>query len=278
MAFKGILTSTFIFSLLGACGTYVPQIQEPWETKGKLSDFSAGGELEYKIKKKIYCSIVDAVLASRSEGILPPGWAVQLSLSLQVDETGALNPGVSLIDPLPASQSFTLGLGATLSSQSTREDKFGAYWELDRLKSRTGNPCDAEGAQASGSSLLLVSELGITEWLIDGLNSRNYLPSSSGKKSDSFYKQDFLSYRIKFVVISGGSITPTWKLTKIATGNGGLPLASANRTRTHDLLLTFGPTFKAGSPNLALSSHQAQDFGIAVSNGFRNTSPYFVFP
>lgn len=243
-------------SMLSGCGTYIPQIQEAWETRGDGSDFSAGGELEYKIKKNIYCNIVDAVQISRSKNILPTGWAVQLSLSLQVDETGSINPAGSIINPLPAGQSFTLGLGGTLSSQSTREDKFGTYWELDRLKSRTGNPCEKEKTPESGSSPLLINELGISEWLHDSLTSRNYLPPSSGSKSDPFYKQDFLSYRIKFIVISSGSISPVWKLTRISFG-GGQPLASIGRTRTHDLLLTFGPTFRAGSPNLALASHQA---------------------
>jgi len=42
-------------------------------------------------------------------------------------------------------------------------------------------------------------------------------------------------------------------------------LAIANRTRTHDLLITFGPAFKPGKADVAFSSHQAQEIGIAVS-------------
>jgi len=261
--------------VIGGCGTYVPALEEPGESAPRFSEFSPGGTLAFKIKAKVYCDIVDAVVATRSEGILPTGWAVQTTLNLQVDESSSFNPGVTFIEPLRASETFTLGLGGVLSSQGTREEKFGAYWNLDKLRSRTGNPCRSDEERVSGSSLLL-SELGVTEWLRDSLKSRFYLPSSAGEKSDPFFKQDFLSYHVRFVVVSSGGITPTWKLVRVSTGNGGLPLVGAGRTRTHDLLLTFGPTFKAGEPNLATNSHAAQDFGIAVSNGARILDRTFV--
>ncbi|MDF0522486.1 hypothetical protein P0R31_35185 [Bradyrhizobium yuanmingense] len=263
--------------LVGGCGTYVPAMQELGENPGAYSEFSPSGDLEFKIRAKVYCDIVDAVIAARGEGVLPTGWAVQVTLDLQVDETGSLNPGVTFIDPLAGSQSFSIGVGGVLSSTATREDKYGSYWDLDRLQSRTGNPCRSKGEQVAGSSLLL-SELGVTEWLIDSLKGRDFLPSSAGMKGDPFFKQDFLSYHIKFVVVSSGGITPTWKLVRLSTGNGGLPLVGAGRTRSHDLLLTFGPTFKAGAPNLAISSHAAQDFGIAVSNSVRNGARTFAPP
>lgn len=259
--------------VIGGCGTYVPALEEPGEGTSRFSDFSPNGALAFKIKAKVYCDIVDAVVATRSEGILPTGWAVQTTLDLQVDESSSFNPGVTLTEPLRASGTFTLGLGGVLSSQGTRGEKFGAYWNLDKLRSRTGNPCRSDEERVSGSSLLL-SELGVTEWLRDSLKSRFYLPSSTGEKGDPFFKQDFLSYHVRFVVVSSGGISPTWKLVRISTG--GLPLVAAGRTRTHDLLLTFGPTFKAGEPNLAINSHAAQDFGIAVSNGARILDRTFV--
>ncbi|HEY5777911.1 MAG TPA: hypothetical protein VIT00_04190 [Terrimicrobiaceae bacterium] len=270
-----------LFAALAGCGTSVPSIEEPWEGTETYSRFSAGGLLEYRVKRKVYCGIVDAVLAGRASGLLPHGWAAQVSLSLQADEASAVSPGASFINPinpLRTSQSFTFGLGGSLSSQGTRESKFGSYWELDRLQSKSENPCGSEERQEQGSSLLLVNELGITEWFVDSLRSRNFLPSSEGTKGDPFYKQDFLSYRVKFVVISSGSATPTWKMVHLTSGNGGLPLVTANRTRTHELLLTFGPTFKAGSLNLAVNSHAAQELGIAVSNGARSLDRAFIIP
>jgi hypothetical protein len=278
--YTSVFSAALVLSL-GGCGTYVPQIQEVWE--GVSPDaplLSAGGDLEYKIKEKIYCGIFEA--ARQNATLLPDDWAVQVTLDLQVDETSALNPGVALNRVLPNAittfgksqvttpQSFNLGLGGTLSSQGTREDKFGNYWNLDKLKNYKGGTTCPETPK-HGASLLLESELGISEWLHDHLIAERLLPSSElSTKSDPTFKQDILSYHVKFIVISSGSVTPTWKLVRLTTGNGNLPLASINRTRTHDLLITFGPAFKPGAPNIALNSHAAQEIGIEVSNGNRS--------
>jgi hypothetical protein len=140
---------------------------------------------------------------------------------------------------------------------------------MDRLKSLKQASCDGSDT-TRGSSLLLDSDLGITQWLYNALYIDYFNPSSEvTKDADGAFKQEYLSYHIQFVVISSGSATPTWKLVRLTTGNGSLPLVGANRTRTHDLLLTFGPAYKPGSPNFAIASHQAQELGIAASNGNR---------
>src|SRR4051812_19165537 len=116
-----LLAAASVSLTLGGCGTYVPQMQEAWETS-RIPVLTAGGDLEFKIREKIYCDIVQAV--HDNDALLPARWGVQTTVDLQVDETGALNPGVSFIQPLAGDQSRSLGLGATLSSQGTREDKF----------------------------------------------------------------------------------------------------------------------------------------------------------
>ncbi|RXH38639.1 hypothetical protein XH99_00730 [Bradyrhizobium nanningense] len=68
--------------MLGGCGTYVPAMQEVGENPSALSEFTAGGAFEFKIRAKVYCDIVDAVLAARGAGILPTGWAVQTTFGL----------------------------------------------------------------------------------------------------------------------------------------------------------------------------------------------------
>jgi len=248
-------------------------MEELWDTKSSETLFlSAGGELEHRIRDKVYCDIVKAAIANKD--ILPAGWAVQVALNLQVEETGALNPGVTFIDPRSAGQSFSLGLGGTLSSRATREDKFSNYWNLDRLKKFGGwSSCKKEPEH--GSSLLLESELGISEWLSDHLISNGLIRSSAAMSStDPMFKQDayVISYHVTFVVISSGSVAPVWKLVRVSSG--GQSLVSAGRTRTHDLLITFGPAFKPGTPNHAQASHQAQEIGISVGNAVRAAQPY----
>lgn len=259
--------------VLTGCGTYVPQIQELWDTE-QSADLNAGGVLEYKIKQQVYCGIVDAVISSRRAGLLPSGWAVQVTLDLQVDEAGSVNPGATFV----GNPTFSFGVGGTLSSQGTREDKFGTYWYLDKLTSFKGTPCK-EGASEKGSSLLLYADLGIAEWLKNSLTIDYYTPASEvPKETDAAFKQEYLSYHVKFVVISSGNVNPVWKLARVTTGNGNLPLAGAGRTRTHDLLITFGPAYKAGTPNLPIASHAAQEFGISTSNGNRTLVAPFVGP
>jgi hypothetical protein len=204
------LLPAFILLTLSGCGTYVPQMQEIWDTS-KIPILTAGGQLELRIKEKVYCDIVQAV--NDNIDILPYKWGVQVTLDLQVDETGAINPGISFINPLPASQSFTTGLGATFSSQGTREDKFGNYWNVDKLRHFNGGTCQQDRQEWHGSSPLLESELGISRWLSDQLITNEFIPSSPvSKNAEASFKQDVLSYHVKFVVISGGNATPTWKL------------------------------------------------------------------
>ncbi|WP_163005960.1 hypothetical protein [Methylobacterium brachiatum] len=248
------------FTITG-CGTYVPPMQEVWEKENpEYRALSAGGNLVHSIKKKVYCDIAQAVTDNAL--ILPKKWGVQVTLDLQVDETGGFSPGSAFSTPLSGVNSAGVGFGASVSAQSTREDKFGSYWELSRLVGQ--EPCK----KVSGSSLLLISELGISQWLNDALITTAIVPSSSLTR-DSEFKQDFLSYRVRFLVISSGSINPTYKLVQFSGNSGSDPLLQASRTRTHDLLITFGPIFKTGGLNIAINSHVAQEFGIAVANASR---------
>jgi hypothetical protein len=71
-------------------------------------------------------------------------------------------------------------------------------------------------------------------------------PPSGGSKSftgsggDSSFKQDSFSEEIKFIIVSSGSITPTWKLIQLSA-NPNSPFFGTSRTRTHDLIITIGP-------------------------------------
>jgi hypothetical protein len=308
----------FILFFVSGCGTMVPQMQEMWDFKTPdtpdTNYISAGGALEYKIKKKILCELIEATQKIAQDEVLPPDWGVQYILNLQVDESTALNPGVALVTPmhnaitnfkgeyltgpttplatatypfLSSPQQYSLGLGGTLSSQGTRVDKFGSFWALDKLKIPMKSTClNDDGTlkpPGQGSSLLLESELGIYTWLHDAMTAEFLSPSSP---SDPANKLDFVSYEIKFMVISTGTITPTWKLVRITTPTGSLPLASANRTRTHDLTLTFGPVVRTKpaadpchcnkqvaeivEPSLAASNASlASQIGLAVANSLR---------
>lgn len=254
---------------VSGCGTYVPEIKEAWDTESS-TNLSANGVLEFRVKKKVYCAIYEAVQAQTN---LPRGWAVQSTIDLQADETGGVNPSGSYILPFNAAEGFTLGIGANISSQATQQHKYGSYWDLDRLKVNKTTECNNIAA-VHGNSPLITNELGLTQWLSDSLANNNFIQSSPLSKDNTF-NQDSLTLHIRFVVITTGTLNPSFKLVRFTVNDSG-PLASVNRTRTHDILLTFGPKFKPNTPNVAQIQHSATEYGISTANSIegRRLSPF----
>lgn len=284
-----------IASQLCACGTYVPFMEEVTDQpNGKLG---AGGVLEENIKIQIYCELKAAVLAvttpdspyymgiyrlGHAAPALPDDWGVELTLTLQVDENSSVNPTVALSGFSPAS--FTLGLGATVTSTATRIDKFTSFYLIKDLRSPIGTAdrCfydqdtgERRNLVLPGSSLLIRSDLRIADWLYGALHVEGNYKSQA---IDPAKKDDVYSYDVKFVVVSSGTANPAWKLLRVSTNQSGPSLLGAGRTRSHDLLLTFAPTEKAKNGALTLStagsnSHLASQIGTAVSNGIRSLPP-----
>ena len=300
---------------VAGCGTAVPTISEPWEkgfsghpdSKPYVTPVTASGELEFEIKKNVYCELLhavtdlkkyDAPLSFRGKIVdtqfIPDSWGVQLSLTMEVDDNGAANPGVSFITPLSAMHSHSIGLGAQLSSTATRLDKYSSYYNIGYLKSKDAqNPCDTDPFDTATSkadrSSFLVSNLAIKEWLADSLFvSRSILsygtasgvsapgslssitpngPSAVKKKNSSqgaastpsgSIGQDAVSIEIKFIVVTTGTVNPSWSLQRVQADTGMNPLLFAGRTRTHDLILTVGPATPATDySNLSLQIGQA---------------------
>ena len=71
---------------------------------------------------------------------------------------------------------------------------------------------------------------------------------------------DTISIEIKFVIVSSGNVTPTWKLLRVSASSGSAPLFGMGRTRTHDLIITIGPNNTATA-----NTHLASQIGNSVS-------------
>lgn len=321
----------FFFALISSCflvgcGLRAPDIAEPWDqdipagtfgSKQKYK-FSATAQIEYEVKKRIYCDLKRAVQAAnaltvtegkKSRPLLPDDWGAQVSISLAVDELSALNPGVTFntpmhngivnfvgqylgpstiggaglltgaplaqtYGPLSAPQSYALGLGGTLSSTASRTDTFNPYWSIEYLmipdtetSDCLNDPIRLHGVTpASSSPFILESDLGIEDWLVGAMRANTTLHSvdvpqsfsggdsqpgaqksggkTSGKASAKlgFSKNqvDTVTLELKFIIVSSGNITPTWRLVRVST-NSGSPLFNTGRTRTHDVIITIGP-------------------------------------
>lgn len=221
------LAVALISSALCGCGLTVPQVGEFWDrdypgnTTGTPA-LTATAQIEYEIKQKVYCELRYAIQQAelvpvkkdgKSFPLIPHGWGVQMQLSLEVDESIALNPGLSFTQLYPnvvktfgvsnsvtTAQSFSLGLGGTLSSEGLRTDKFNTYYSIKDLVLRKTAICDSDGKPDPGKDLfihnlrwppaksspfLIESDLGIKNWLIGAMYFDTLLPSSSSQPQPS---------------------------------------------------------------------------------------------
>src|SRR5262249_15293711 len=146
--------------------------------------------------------------------IIPNDWGAQVSLLLQVDESTALNPGIAITKPLENAithfsngnvttpQSFSMGLGGTLSSSATRIDKFDPYYSIAFLKKKPtkDSPCIPKNDPylmnreiPASSSPLIQSNLGIQKWLTEAMFTNIFLPSVGSSASPNKDAPDTVS-------------------------------------------------------------------------------------
>jgi hypothetical protein len=324
---RALALSFACFGLVG-CGLVVPDVKEVWDadtppdSEGRVTP--GAGQIEYEVKQRIFCDLSEAVqyvnkyypvlkgsspsnLKLYAKEPIPPDFIAQISLSFQVDEASALNPGVVLTTPLPnsvktfgpgttgtvtTSQMRSVGFGGTLSSTATRIDKFNPSYSISYLMVPFGpdSPCTDPKNDPfrrnhwepdSSSPFVLEGDLGIHNWLVGATIVNNLISSEigsaggSGKKGGGGasnsggasgsgtggggVKTDAVSYEIKFVIVSNGSVTPTWKLVRVSANTSGT-FFSTGRTRTHDLIITIGP-----NDQRTLTAHLASEIGQAVS-------------
>ncbi|MGB8982076.1 MAG: hypothetical protein WCC12_09385 [Anaerolineales bacterium] len=265
-----VLVFGFAFAL-SACGTRVPDLQEVWEPVGVNDD------LKLKVRAKIYCELVDAVHEARKaacgrtggkrEPCLSDDYGVQMQTTITIDESTALNPSVGLLDAWTGG-SISTNITGTFSSTATRIDTSYSYHNIARmLRDDVKETCNKleKLIDYSGSSMLLRADLGITKYLTQAMDSAFIIHSQAGTTvglagQAKQAKFDVFSYQVKFVVVTSGGVNPVLKLTSLATGVGGPAFLTAGRTRTHDLVLTFGPGKEV--PELAaLQVHNGQVIG-----------------
>jgi len=269
--------------LVTGCGTYVPGLEEP------LSSPADGQQLVEAIALNIDCEIRNTIgdiirqdkqdvqtgIAKRRKTAWLDNWGVQSSLTLQVNESGALNPSAQWLPPSPVTSIFTLSGAGSLSTTATRVEKMGSYYSVAQIVHDFH--CDPESRR--GGLFLLQNDLKLREWLLDVI-----MLEGTGVAQIPPTK-DVIQHQVTFEIISSGSLTPSWTLTR-AVINGNGTFLQASRGRKHDLLITLGPVdpsqvvnlpsgprFVRGRPELAsaaANAHLASEIGIAVSSSLRN--------
>jgi hypothetical protein len=280
MNFARHLLIPIAFIAVSGCGTAIPRLEEPWETT-ELHE-----NMEFRIKQNIFCETVRALRKMRKaklgdKPLLPPHYGVQMQITLTVDESGSVNPSLAFNDVLNpvkflgsiVPQSVTINAGGTLSSQATRVDTSYSYYDVDKIAAPTANTfCDKEDEiDRHGTSALLRSDLGILPYLATAMEPAMVFHSSTAPKSGAGKqaKIDVYSYEIKFVVITSGSVNPVYKLVNLSGQTGNQPFITQGRTRTHDLVLTFGPGTDKGPSEASVAVHQGAILNAPLIGGRR---------
>jgi hypothetical protein len=262
-------------------------------------------------------------VSGNEDAAIPDSWGVLAQLTIQADEKSSFTPGVSFktpihnapvnfsgetigasalvstvsYGPLSLGQSYSLGLGGQLSSENTHYHKYNFYYSAKDLgQPEIGSTCNQDiGANSASSPFVDGSNLAIREWLTSAVrvidfhrSSRTAADGEGPPEAVQGTASDSSQYDNKFLIITEGSISPSWNLVRIGTPS--TPLFDANRTRTHELLLTLAPgaeSFKivkttkgkktttatvlvnSGPSRAAIDAHNAALIGSAVANALR---------
>ena len=231
--------------MLSACGVWAPEIvldSDPNATSFFVNAIvnHVRCELRYAVRYAVWYDIQNARQQPDHKRRIPwlERWGAKLALKLLVKEGGSINPSLSLISPFPLEQSYTTALGGSVSAQATRTINLEFYYDfssefLGRNFDRTRPPekCVPPG------SFQIEGDLKIAQF-IDMATFPFYLPGNISPKPP-----DATSQEIEFIVSFDGNISPTWKLVRVAAGGGSSGMFDANRSRTHDIIVSIGPSF-----------------------------------
>ncbi|WP_054141832.1 hypothetical protein [Bosea sp. AAP35] len=245
---------------VSGCGTFVPNLQE---FPGSPAD---GQLLVNAIVETVRCEVQDAVksiilqdkalVASRVNPVRSApwfdDWGVQAGLVLTVEERTALNPA-ALYNPTGLqSPPVTFAFGAVAAATATRVTTLNFYYTVKELVAAPACGSRPTASRLAGS-LLLQSDLKLAETLAAHVLASGtgalLVPGSRSAPS----AQNAIAHRVKFEVLTSGSVSPSWRLTH-ATTNPNSTLFSTSRNRTHDLTLTLGPADPAARELLGPAS------------------------
>ncbi len=257
----------FIFAgvVLAGCGAVVPNMHEFFEGKEdqKDNELRIIGQIQCELREGVRKAIRDL----RSDGPPPYNvdwlrdWGAKINLDITADEKGSINPGASFKHMYGADK-FTFGAGANVSSNATRDEIVEFTYAFAELLAQPERTC------THVDNILIKSDLKIGDFILN----KAYLATVPGVARTPY---SVFSEKITFVVVFGGSATPTWEFVDITAGTGN-PFLSASRTKTHALTITLAPV---EHPRMRVARvrlipegeavHNASIFGQATANAIR---------
>ena len=126
--------------------------------------------------------------------------------------------------------------------------------------------------------MLMASDLRLSNWLSDAVTAGD-TREIKFENSDAFKSSGVISHEVRFLVTTTGQLSPAWKLSRVLSVNPAGTLFSTSRDRTHDLIVTFGPTDSTGvrpgptASNSSLASEIGAEFFTSMRNAILGPLP-----
>jgi len=282
--------------LLSGCGfgVFVPESQEFYQPKAiEKADENV---IVNQVKCEIHLGVQEADAAYGNDRRKPnniawlDNYVAKVTFKITLDEKGAVAPGISYVNPWPSSvitfpgaasvtvsRMFSLGAGASLSSEAQRIETLGFTYKISDLLAEgpITPPCSNE------QGILIHSDLKIPDFILN----KAYIARVPGSVTEARASPtpansspfNAFNYEVSFAVMYGGNATPSWKFVRV-TDNPTSPFFSSSRSRTHDVTITMGPPGPPanGTPQLSQDGqaiHNAAMIGQAVAAALKALQP-----
>ncbi|WP_316399477.1 hypothetical protein [Bradyrhizobium sp. 33ap4] len=256
------LLSAGAAATLGGCGTTLPIMDLAHPSKIEFEQFVQA------IASHVRCELSKAVKRewpreAKSKRILLKTWVAKVGLTITADDKGQANPGIAFIN---AAQTFAGSVGAQFMADGTRVMSVTYFVPFQELVTDP-TPTDERGTEVPCTIRErepIAGDLGIHQTLAAALQPWDGNDTLGETVTGGPF--DTITHHVTFQVQAGASATPSWKFVNVTANTGGNFL-SATRTRTDDLLITFGPGVLTAGHKLIPSPEINSSFGAERLRG-----------
>ncbi len=253
--YRGVLRCVFAFSAILCSGCGVPHFDVPTD--------SAGQPTVQTIVNRVQCELRDVV---RDDGgdtdvtafhrlfLLDGDYDVEVSLSLEVNDTGGLAPSLSYMHPITVATSFMLSGGGTLSE--SRDHNFTENMQfsvrqiyIDWKTNANPHDCPSPDTNLSGT-------LGIKDFVAMAALSQNL------DQTQTLSGKGVFGGSIQFLVTKNiSSVGPTWSLVNF---KGPGALGSLSEVNTDKITLAFAQGPNVGKPMRVSTTRPINPYAYAL--------------
>ncbi|ANC86667.1 hypothetical protein A7E77_07035 [Sphingomonas sp. NIC1] len=276
---------------LGGCATMTPDFRSNSQTAPE--QWLSQQHLIFHIQCQLANAVAKAEKFDQDNAVnVPPErraawlgqWGAKVSLVLSVNNKNNFSPSLSATTPLEnavtvftkngnvtTGQNRSLGLGFSWSADATRTETIGFYYSFEDLKKLTLDPTKCK----PNTGPYLASDLKIDDFLMKGLDMSFQPDALLRKDGESPYTT--FTYQVKFIVTTGGNLTPAWKLVELSANQSG-NLFAASQIKTDELTITMGKVVTDDKGNKVPrkdfdDQHFANLVGQAVANALQTRPP-----